>query len=59
MDNAGKVLQGLIDKANKRISELKSGEKQGIRPDANAKYHAEVVIDLDDIAEALLSRWEA
>jgi aconitate hydratase 2/2-methylisocitrate dehydratase len=55
MDNAKQVLQGLIDKANKRISELKSGEKPAIRPDANAKYHAEVVIDLDVIAEPMIA----
>ncbi|MDB4534080.1 bifunctional aconitate hydratase 2/2-methylisocitrate dehydratase [Vicingaceae bacterium] len=55
MDNAGQVLQGLIDKANKRIAEVKSGEKPGIRPDANAKYHAEVVIDLDEIAEPMIA----
>lgn len=55
MDNKKQVLQGLIDKANKRIAELKSGEKPAIRPDANAKYHAEVVIDLDEIAEPMIA----
>ena len=55
MDNPKGVLQGLIDKANKRINELKSGERSGIRPDVNAKYHAEVVVDLDEIAEPMIA----
>jgi len=55
MDNEKQVLQGLIDKADKRIAEVKSGEKSGIKPDANAKYHAEVVIDLDEIAEPMIA----
>ena len=55
MDNETLVLQGLIDKADKRISELKSGEKRALRPDANANYHAEVVIDLDEIAEPMIA----
>ena len=55
MDNEKQVLQGLIDKANKRISEIKSGEKPALRPDANAKYYAEVLIDLDEIAEPMIA----
>ena len=55
MDNPKGVLQGLIDKANKRINELKSGQRSGIRPDINAKYHAEVVVDLDEIAEPMIA----
>jgi aconitate hydratase 2/2-methylisocitrate dehydratase len=55
MDNANKVLQGLIDKANKRISEIKSGEKPALRPDANAKYYAEVLIDLDQVIEPMIA----
>ncbi|MDG2228351.1 MAG: bifunctional aconitate hydratase 2/2-methylisocitrate dehydratase [Flavobacteriales bacterium] len=55
MDNPKGVLQGLIDKANKRINELKSGQRSGIRPDVNAKYHAEVVVDLDEIAEPMIA----
>ena len=47
MDNEGKVLQGLIDKADKRIAEIKSGENPTLKPDANAKYYAEVEVDLD------------
>lgn len=55
MDNKNHVLQGLIDKANKRIAEIRSGEKPALRPDANAKYYAEVVVDLDQIAEPMIA----
>jgi aconitate hydratase 2/2-methylisocitrate dehydratase len=55
MDNENQVLQGLIDKANKRITEIISGEKPALIPDANAKYYAEVVVDLDVIAEPMIA----
>jgi len=55
MENKGKVLQGLIDKANKRIEEIKSGTKPALTPDTNAKYYAEVVIDLDIIEEPMIA----
>lgn len=55
MDNKNKVLQGLIDKANKRIDEIQSGEKPALTPDANAKYYSEVEIDLDLIAEPMIA----
>ncbi|MBU2998030.1 bifunctional aconitate hydratase 2/2-methylisocitrate dehydratase [Cellulophaga baltica] len=55
MDNAKGVLQGLVDKAETRITELKTGIKPSLRPDADAKYHAEVVIDLDEIAEPMIA----
>ena len=55
MDNEKKVLQGLIDKANNRIQELKTGTKPALKPDADAKYYAEVVIDLDEIAEPMIA----
>jgi len=55
MDNAKHVLQGLINKADKRIAEIKSGEKPALTPDANAKYYAEVVVDLDQIAEPMIA----
>jgi aconitate hydratase 2/2-methylisocitrate dehydratase len=55
MDNHNKVLQGLIDKANKRIEEIRSGEKPALTPDANAKYYAEVVVDLDMIVEPMIA----
>ena len=55
MDNAQQVLQGLIDIANKRIAEIRSGEKPALTPDANAKYYAEVEIDLDVVAEPMIA----
>jgi aconitate hydratase 2/2-methylisocitrate dehydratase len=55
MDNHNQVLQGLINKANKRIAEIQTGEKPALTPDANAKYYAEVVVDLDQIAEPMIA----
>lgn len=55
MDNEKQVLQGLINKADKRIAEIKSAEKPALTPDANAKYYAEVVVDLDLIAEPMIA----
>ncbi|SKC05863.1 bifunctional aconitate hydratase 2/2-methylisocitrate dehydratase [Dyadobacter psychrophilus] len=55
MENHKQVLQGLINKADKRIAEIKSGEKPALVPDANAKYYAEVVIDLDAIVEPMIA----
>lgn len=55
MDNSNGVLKGLIEKANKRIAEIKSGEKPALKPDDNAKYYAEVVVDLDQIDEPMIA----
>ena len=55
MDNHNQVLQGLINKANKRITEIKSGEKPALTPDSNASYYAEVVVDLDIIVEPMIA----
>ncbi|MBD0402111.1 bifunctional aconitate hydratase 2/2-methylisocitrate dehydratase [Flammeovirga sp. EKP202] len=55
MDNEKGVLQGLIDKANTRIEEVKSGAKPPLTPDADAKYFAEVVVDLDEIVEPMIA----
>ena len=55
MDNEGKVLQGLIDIANKRIGEIQSGEKPALAPDENAKYFEEFVVDLDQINEPMIA----
>ncbi|MCH2193483.1 bifunctional aconitate hydratase 2/2-methylisocitrate dehydratase [Kordia sp.] len=55
MDNEKQVLQGLIDKANNRIAELQSGSRPALKPDADAKYYAEVVIDLDKIVEPMIA----
>ncbi|WND03634.1 bifunctional aconitate hydratase 2/2-methylisocitrate dehydratase [Temperatibacter marinus] len=55
MDNDKGVLQGLIDIADKRINEIKSGEKPALTPDSSAKYFAEVVVDLDEIIEPMIA----
>tara|TARA_B100001093_G_scaffold333426_1_gene318402 strand:+ start:29919 stop:32723 length:2805 start_codon:yes stop_codon:yes gene_type:complete len=55
MDNEKKVLQGLIDRANKRIFEIKSGEKPPLAPDENAKYYAEFEVDLTIIDEPMIA----
>ncbi len=55
MDNETRVLQGLIDKANNRIIGIRSGEKPPLAPDANAKYFAEMVVDLDIIDEPMIA----
>ena len=55
MDNASQVLQGLVDKANERIAGIKSGERPALRPDDNAKYYAELEVDLDQIDEPMIA----
>jgi len=55
MDNDKQMLQGLIDRANQRIDEIRSGTQPALRPDDNAKYFAEVVIDLDQIVEPMIA----
>ena len=55
MDNDGQVLQGLVNIADKRIVEIRSGEKPALMPDANAKYSAEFVVDLDQIVEPMIA----
>lgn len=55
MDNHNHVLQGLINKANKRIEEIRTGDKPALIPDANAKYYAEVEVDLNQIAEPMIA----
>ncbi|MEL6969539.1 MAG: bifunctional aconitate hydratase 2/2-methylisocitrate dehydratase [Bacteroidota bacterium] len=55
MDNDKQVLQGLIDKANQRIEEIRTGTKPPLTPDENAKYYAEFVVDLDIIDEPMIA----
>ncbi|MFV5696023.1 bifunctional aconitate hydratase 2/2-methylisocitrate dehydratase [Flavobacterium sp. LB3P122] len=55
MDNVPQVLNGLINIADNRIAEIKTGEKPALIPDANAKYFAELVVDLDLIAEPMIA----
>ena len=55
MENRDNMLQGLIDLADKRIAEVKSGEEPALAPDDNAKYYAELVVDLDVIDEPMIA----
>jgi aconitate hydratase 2/2-methylisocitrate dehydratase len=55
MENSAKTLAGLIKLADKRIAEVKSGEVPALAPDNNAKYFAEVVVDLDTIEEPMIA----
>lgn len=55
MDNDVAMLKGLIAIADKRIAEIKSGAKPALTPDDNAKYFAEVMVDLDAIVEPMIA----
>ncbi|MFC3193479.1 bifunctional aconitate hydratase 2/2-methylisocitrate dehydratase [Marinicella sediminis] len=55
MDNKAGVLQGLIDKANQRIADIRSGENPALMPDDNASYFAEMVVDLDEVIEPMIA----
>jgi aconitate hydratase 2/2-methylisocitrate dehydratase len=55
MDNEKQVLQGLIDIANNRITDIRSGEKPPLAPDSNAEYFAEFEVDLDIISQPMIA----
>ena len=55
MENRDNMLQRLIDLADKRIEEIKSGAVPPLAPDNNAKYYAEVIVDLDEIVEPMIA----
>ena len=55
MENEAGTLTGLIALADKRIEEVKSGAQPALAPDDAAKYYAEVVVDLDSIAEPMIA----
>jgi len=55
MDNAAQLLKGLINKADARIADIRSGANPALAPDDNAKYFAEVVVDLDEIIEPMIA----
>jgi aconitate hydratase 2/2-methylisocitrate dehydratase len=55
MDNERGVLKGLVAKADKRIAEIRSGERLPLMPDENAEYVAEFVVDLDKINEPMIA----
>ena len=55
MENKNKMLNNLINIAEKRILQIKSGEKPAISPDENAEYFKKVIIDLDQINEPMIA----
>ena len=55
MDNEAQALRGVIERADKRIAGIKSGDQPALVPDNNAKYYAEVVVDLDEIIEPMIA----
>ena len=55
MENDAGMLKRLVKIANKRISEIKSGTKPALKPDENAKYYAEVLVELDQIDEPMVA----
>ena len=55
MENEARTLHKLINIADQRIAEIKAGTKPALKPDDNAKYFAEVVVDLDEINEPMIA----
>ncbi|WP_010137945.1 bifunctional aconitate hydratase 2/2-methylisocitrate dehydratase [Oceanicola sp. S124] len=55
MEQDSGMLAKLISIADQRIAQIRSGEKPALRPDDNAKYYAEVVVDLDAIDEPMIA----
>jgi len=55
MENDNRMLHRLVDIAKKRILEIKSGDKPALTPDNNAKYFANVVVELDQINEPMIA----
>ena len=55
MENDDRMLHRLVGIAQKRIADIRSGERPALAPDANAGYAAEVVVDLDLIEEPMIA----
>jgi aconitate hydratase 2/2-methylisocitrate dehydratase len=55
MENDNQMLHRLVDIAEKRILEIQSGEKPALTPDNNAKYFANVIVELDQIDEPMIA----
>ena len=55
MDNMSCVLNGLVNKADKRISEIKSGVGKPLFPDHDAEYYAEFEVDLEAISQPMIA----
>merc|ERR1712238_28994 len=48
-------IQIMIDKADARIEEIRSGARPPLAPSSNAKYFAEFEVDLDRIAQPMIA----
>ncbi len=55
MDNEVQMLASLVAGAARRIAEIESGERPALAPDVNAKYAAEVIVDLNQINEPMIA----
>ncbi|MEE4301925.1 MAG: bifunctional aconitate hydratase 2/2-methylisocitrate dehydratase [Pseudomonadales bacterium] len=55
MDNDARMLARLVDRADARIAEIRSGERPALKPDDDAAYFAEVVVDLDAIDKPMIA----
>ena len=55
MDNSNNVLQSLINKAERRIQEIKTCSKLALKPDSDAKYFAEFEVNLDLITQPMIA----
>ena len=55
MDNENNMLHNLISIAERRINEIQSKKVEALQPDSNAKYYAEVIVDLDAIDEPMIA----
>ncbi|MEM7753389.1 MAG: bifunctional aconitate hydratase 2/2-methylisocitrate dehydratase [Pseudomonadota bacterium] len=55
MEHENGMLHKLIGIADERIAQIRSGEKPALAPDDNAKYFAEVVVDLEAIDEPMIA----
>ena len=55
MENEGNMLNHLIEIAQERIGQIESGEKPALKPDQDAKYFEEIIIDLDQIDEPMIA----
>ncbi len=55
MEHENGMLAKLIAIAERRIAQIRSGEKPALKPDDNAKYFAEVVVDLDVVDEPMIA----
>ena len=56
MENRDKMLQSLIDRADARINDIKTGTGRPVlMPDDNCEYFAELTVDLNTIVEPMIA----